>query len=259
MHRILPSFFWLALLFLYLPVIIIITFSFSDSLYLALPIKSFSLKWYGALLQNTSILNALLNSVIIATVVSVLSTAIGTLAAYAISKGQAPFPRFISFATSLPLVLPGVILGVSLLIIVRWIGLPLSLYTVAIGHMVVCVPFALYVMLARLENLDPLLEDASRDLGESAIRTFFRITLPLAMPGIVSSLLLTFTISLDEFVISFFLSSSETTLPIYVWSQLRFPSQLPTVLALGALMLIATGLLITFAEALRHRDTKTSV
>jgi len=112
------------------------------------------------------------------------------------------------------------------------------------------------VLMSRLEGFDPSLEEASRDLGCSGWQTFWRLTFPLAFPGIISSLLLGFVISFDEFVIAFFLTGTETTLPVYLFSQLRFPNKLPGTLALGSLILIGSAVLVIAAEVIRMRGAK---
>ena len=119
-----------------------------------------------------------------------------------------------------------------------------------------CTAFSMLVMISRLEGFEKQIEEASLDLGEGPWMTFWRITFPLAMPGIVASLLLTFTISFDEFILAFFLAGQEVTLPIYIWSQLRFPAKLPSVLALGTLILVASFVLVTFAEWFRRRGVQ---
>jgi spermidine/putrescine transport system permease protein len=117
----------------------------------------------------------------------------------------------------------------------------------------ICIPFAMTVLMSRLEGFDRSLEEASGDLGASGWSTFRRITLPLAMPGVISSLLLCFIISFDEFVIAFFLTGTETTLPVFLFSQLRFPNRLPGTLALGSLLLVGSAALVVLAEVLRRR------
>jgi spermidine/putrescine transport system permease protein len=159
----------------------------------------------------------------------------------------------------LPLVIPSIILGIALLMIVRLLlDLPLSLYTIGASHVLICVPFSMLVMISRLEGFDKNLEEASLDLGENGWNTFWKVTFPLALPGIVASLLLCFTISFDEFLLAFFLAGNETTLPIFIFSQLRFPNRLPGVLALGTCILVASFLVVTFAEWLRRRGVHPS-
>ena len=120
--------------------------------------------------------------------------------------------------------------------------------------MLLCLPFSTLVLVSRLEGFDRSLEEPSLDLGESAWRTFWRITVPLALPGIVASLLLSFTISFDEFVLAFFLAGNEATLPMFIFSQLRFPNKLPGVLALGSLILLFSFVAVALSEWLRRRD-----
>jgi spermidine/putrescine transport system permease protein len=157
---------------------------------------------------------------------------------------------------SLPLFVPDIVLGISLLLLLGATGLSLSLAAVVLGHLLVCVPFALTVLVARFEGFDRNLEEASADLGENGWMTFWRVTFPLMLPGIVASLLLTFITSFDEFLIAYFLSGTEATLPIYIWGQLRFPERLPMVLALGALILTTSVGLVVLAEYVRNLGAK---
>ena len=133
------------------------------------------------------------------------------------------------------------------------LGLSLSLFTVVLGHVLICVPYSVSVLISGFEGFDRSLEEASADLGETAFGTFRRVTLPMVAPAIISSLLVSFTISLDEFIMAFFLTGTEPTLPIYIWGQLRFAAKLPGVLALGTLLLVGSFILLTIAEILRRR------
>src|SRR3954452_14676201 len=155
-----------------------------------------------------------------------------------------------------PLVLPEIIVAVSLLLVLLQLGLSLSLFTVVLGHVLICVPYSVSVLVSGFEGFDRSLEEASADLGETALGTFRRVTLPMVAPAIISSLLVSFTISLDEFIMAFFLTGTEATLPIYIWGQLRFAAKLPGVLALGTLLLVASFLLMTIAEILRRRAAR---
>src|SRR6266699_3526987 len=154
---------------------------------------------------------------------------------------------------SLPLFIPDIVLGIALLMLVTALDIPLSLISVVVGHVAICLPFAVAVLLSRFEGFDVALEEASRDLGENGWMTFWRVTFPLVLPGIVASLLLTFIVSFDDFLIAFFLCGTDTTLPVYIWGELRFPYKLPNVLALGATILIASSALIALAEWVRRR------
>ena len=143
-----------------------------------------------------------------------------------------------------PLVLPEIIVAVSLIVVlIKVMGLGLSIWTIILGHVLICVPFSIAILNGAFRSLDKSLEEASVDLGETKWTTFRLITLPLVMPGIISSLLISFVISLDEFIIAFFLTGSEPTLSVYIWGMLRFPGRIPAVMALGTIMLIVSLLL----------------
>jgi spermidine/putrescine transport system permease protein len=159
------------------------------------------------------------------------------------------------FVIMLPLVIPGIILGVALLILMTRMGVALSLYTVTLGHILICVPFAIATMIPRFEGYDRSMEEASADLGENAFWTFWRVTFPIMFPGILASLLLCFTISFDEFIMAFFLAGTDPTLPIFIYSQLRFPQYLPGVLALGACILVFSFVVVFVSHWLRRQGT----
>ena len=136
------------------------------------------------------------------------------------------------------------------------LGFSLSLFTVVLGHILICIPYSMTVLTSGFEGFDRSLEEASADLGESAFGTFRRVTLPMVAPAIISSLLVSFTISLDEFILAFFLAGTDATLPLYIWGQLRFAAKLPGVLALGTLLLVGSFLLVTIAEVIRRRAAR---
>jgi spermidine/putrescine transport system permease protein len=237
---------------IYLPVLFLPLFSFNDSIYIAFPIKGFTLQWYEEMVQNDAMLGALKNSIKVGVVVAIVSTVLGTTAAKAFTRYRIPYSRSLKGFIAVPLVIPVIILGISLLIVFSQADVPLSLFTIGIGHVVICVPFSMMVMISRLEGFDKGLEEAAQDLGETPWMTFWRVTFPLALPGIVASLLLCFTISFDEFLLAFFLSGEEATLPVYIWSQLRFPAKLPSVLALGSCILLASIVIVVLAEWVRR-------
>lgn len=238
----------LFLIVLYVPVLFIPLFSFNDSIYVRFPLQGVTLKWYGELWTREPVWNALWNSVKVGLVVSVISTVLGVIAARAITRtrmrGKGALVTFIM----MPLVIPGIIFGVALLVLLSRMGVPLSLYTVGLGHLIICLPFAVATLLPRFEGFDPSMEEASADLGENGWWTFWRVTFPMVMPGIVASLLLTFTISFDEFIMAFFLTGTDPTLPMYIWGQLRFPKEFPSVLAMAALILFVSFALVFVAQ-----------
>jgi len=238
--------------FLYLPVLFLPLFSFNDSAFIAFPLTGFTLRWYGEMLADGALARALVNSLKVGAFTATASTLLGLLAARALTRYRVTGSNIALSFVSLPLFIPDIVLAISLLILVNWIGIPLSLASVVMGHVLVCVPFAVAVLMSRLEGFDIGLEEAARDLGENAWTTFVRVILPLALPGIIASLLLTFIVSFDEFLIAYFLAGTEATLPIFIWGELRFPAKLPMVLALGAAILIATCALVFAAEWIRN-------
>jgi spermidine/putrescine transport system permease protein len=246
----------LYLAFLYVPVLVLPVFSFNDSQFIAFPLSGFTTRWYAALAADSAMLHALGNSLKVGAVTALLSTLLGLLAAKAVTRYRLRGAGAMLGFISLPLFIPDIVLGISLLLLLGAVGFPLSLGAVVLGHMLVCVPFALTVLIARLEGFDRNLEEASADLGESAVMTFWRVTLPLILPGIAASLLLTFITSFDEFLVAYFLSGTEATLPIYIWGQLRFPERLPMVLALGTIILAASVALVVLAEHVRNLGVK---
>jgi spermidine/putrescine transport system permease protein len=242
----------LYLAFLYVPVLFLPLFSFNSSAFIAFPLTGFTFRWYGELMADGALAHALGNSLKVGAVTAIVSTLLGLLAARALTRYRVPGGNLALSFVSLPLFIPDIVLAISLLILVDWIGDSLSLASVVAGHVLVCVPFAVAVLMSRLEGFDIGLEEAARDLGENAWMTFVRVTLPLALPGLIASLLLTFIVSFDEFLIAYFLAGTEATLPIYIWGELRFPAKLPMVLALGAAILVATFALVLLAEWTRN-------
>jgi spermidine/putrescine transport system permease protein len=244
------------LAFLYLPVLFLPLFSFNASQFIAFPLTGFTTRWYEGLFADSAMQQALGNSLEVGAIAALLSTLLGLTAAKAVTgyrlRGTAAALGFIS----LPLFIPDIVLGISLLLLLGVLDVPLQLGTVVLGHLLICTPFALTVLIARFEGFDRNLEEASADLGEGPWMTFWRVTLPLMLPGIIASLLLTFITSFDEFLVAYFLSGTDTTLPVYIWGQLRFPERLPMVLALGAMILVVSVLLVVAAELLRNRGVR---
>jgi spermidine/putrescine transport system permease protein len=253
--KVLAGFAILYLVFLYGPVLFLPVFSFNDSVFVAFPLKAFTTKWYEQAFADQDMIKALIASLQVAGVAAVLSTILGLFGAKAITRYRMPGQSAVMAMIMLPLFIPEIILGISLLILLNAMGIDLGLPVVTIGHIMLCTPFAMAVLSSRLEGFDRSLEEASLDLGETPWMTFWRVTLPLAAPGIVSSLLLTFIVSFDEFLLSFFLTNQQPTLPVYIWSQLRFPNQLPGVLAMGTVILLASCILVVVAEWVRQLGT----
>ena len=240
------------LIFLYLPVAVLPLFSFNDSSYVKFPLVGFTLKWYSQLADSHGLQNALVNSLKVGISVAIISTILGIFAAKSVTRYRMRRSGLLVGFIMVPLVIPEIILGISLLMTFSIGGVKLSLITISIGHLMLCVPFSMLVLISRMEGFDKSLEEASLDLGENAWWTFWRVTFPIILPGVVASLLLTFTISFDEFVLAFFLSGTDATLPVHIWSQLRFPEKLPSVLALGAIIVVLSTVVILVAELIRR-------
>lgn len=237
-NRALSAYAMIFALVLYFPILLIPLFSFNAGVYVRFPLEGFTLGWYADLLGRTTLHAALLNSIQVALVTSVIATVLAVPAAKSIARYRLPGKGPIVGFMMLPLVVPGLIFGVALLSLLSFLGIQRSLWTVTLGHVALCLPFAIATLLPRFEGFDRSIEEASADLGENAWWTFWRITFPTVWPGIMASLLMTFTISFDEFFLAFFLGGTESTLPMYIWTQLRFPTDFPSLLALATLILV---------------------
>lgn len=247
------------LVFLYAPIILLPLFAFNQSSIIAFPLTGFTTEWFAQLTEVEALHAALKNSLFVAVITAVLSTCLGLFASRAAVRYEFAGKGAIMGLVMLPLVLPEVIVAVSLLVVaINVLGLNLSLWTVIAAHVLICTPFSIAILNSAFQNLDSSLEEAAIDLGETRISTFWRITLPLISPGIIASLLISFTISLDEFIIAFFLTGGDPTLPVYIWGLLRFPAMLPVVMALGTILVAASILLLTIAELYRRRGVRKS-
>jgi len=251
-------YFWILALLLYLPIVLLIIFSFNDSIHLVFPLKGFAVDSYIALAQNRELIDAVQVSVFLGLGTAVVSTILGTMGAIAIVRFDFPGRNAITALGAIPLVIPYVILGVSSLILFKEIGIPLSAWAAGIAHVVISIPYALLIVSARLVGFPQSLEEAAMDLGTTYWGALFRVTLPISLPSIIAAFLVSFTISFDEYAISSFLVGTQTTLPVYLYSQLRFPTRLPTVVALAAILMVSSILILLLAEWLRGSGEKTT-
>jgi len=253
-----PLFFYVVvyLLFLYTPSLMLPVFSFNDSVQMALPLKGFTFDWYLGIPDRPGLIEALGNSFKLAIPVAIISTTLATLAAKALTRYRMPGQGVAMGFIMLPMVMPGIILAVGLLVFALAINVQLSLWTIGIAHVVVNVPFSTLIIRARLEGFAKSIEEAAQDLGENAWVTFWRVTFPLIPPCVGACLLLTFTASFDAVLFALFLGGNKVTLPVYMWTQVRFPQTLPTILALGTCIFLGSILLIGTAEWLRRMGTQ---
>ncbi len=241
------------LIFLYAPILLLPVFAFNDSKVIAFPLSGFTTGWFVEMWSDAQLFNALKNSMIISMSTSVLATTFGIFAARATTRFSFPAKGGLIGLIMLPLVLPEMIVAMSLLVVLLAVGVPLSIFTVILGHVLICTPFAVAILSSAFQSLDKSLEEAAYDLGETPLSTFRLIILPLVMPGIISSLLICFTISLDEFIISYFLAGADTVLSAYIYGQFRFPARVPAMLALGTILVLVSITLLTIAEYFRRR------
>jgi spermidine/putrescine transport system permease protein len=238
-------------LFLYAPIAVLAAFSFNASRQTA-AWEGATLDWYRSLADDALLGRALANSLLVAAAATAAATALGTAAALGLSRpGAGARARRLTWALLLlPVVIPEVVLGAALLSFFGAIGLRLSLATVVVAHVVFSVSYAAVVVAARLAGLDPALGEAAADLGAGPWEAFRRVTLPLALPGILASALLVFTLSIDDYVITSFVAGvGATTLPLHVYSMLKV-GVTPEVNAVSTLLLAATVTLIAAAQAL---------
>jgi spermidine/putrescine transport system permease protein len=241
------------LVFLYLPVLLIPLFSFNNSIQAAFPLQGFTLDWYRTLYGNPALSGALANSLVIGLIAALGATLCGITVSYMDLYGRSPLASAISAIARLPILIPGVIVGISLLILVNLIGLGPSRIAIVLSHILVALPTTVVIMRSRFAAIPKSNREAALDLGASDWTTFRRVMLPLSAPAVLSAFMLSFLISFDEFIVVFFLAGTEPTLPLYLWSQLRFPRSLPSVMALGTVILTLSFLIAGTAEILRHR------
>jgi spermidine/putrescine transport system permease protein len=239
--------FWFSYVFLYLPIIVVVIMSFNSSSNLFVW-RGFSLKWYPEVFANAAIMDGLRNTLIVASSVTVLATVLGTLMAVGIHR----YTRggLISAFAIAPALLPDLLLAIGILSLFSLLQSTLGLHSVILAHTSFAMAFVTAIVLARMANLDPSLEEASRDLGSGAVRTFLRVTLPQLAPGVVAGALLAFTLSLDEFVIAFFTAGPTTqTLPIAIYSMVRF-GVTPEINALATMLLFISVFAVIGAQRL---------
>jgi len=240
------------LAFLYLPLVILALYSFNDSRINAVW-SGFTFKWYLTLFSNTRVLEALTNTLIIGVISTVISTSLGTIAAIALYRYQYKFKTAINGLLYLPILIPEIVMGLSLLVLFSQFHLPLGKPTLILAHITFCLSFVVITVGARMEGMRLDYEQAASDLYATPWQTFRYITFPLIMPGIIAGALIAFTLSIDDFVISFFVAGpNSTTLPLYIYAMVKRGIS-PEINALSTLMMCVTISLVILAEILQPR------
>jgi spermidine/putrescine transport system permease protein len=230
--------------FLYLPLVIVVVYSFNDSR-LNAEWVGFTLDWYRKLAENNEMLQAAANSLLIAFVASLVSTVLGTMAGIAMHRYRT---RLLPILVLTPIAIPEILMGVSLLIFFVMLNLTLGLVSVALAHIAFCIGFVAIVVRARLAGMDESLVEAARDLGATPWQAFRLVTLPLIMPGVIAGALMAFTLSIDDFVITFFTAGAGTvTLPLQIYSMIKI-AVTPEVNAVSTLLMLLTLVLIVIAS-----------
>lgn len=241
----------LVYLYLFLPIVVLVMMSFTGGSLTSFPPQGFSLQWYASFWQNRAAWDALQTSVLIALFNALLTVILGVLAAYGLVRFDFPGKKVLQSLIFLPIIVPGIVFGIALLLYFHFIGLPSSIYTVTISHMVRALPFSVMLISTSLTGFNPSLEEAAKDLGAGEFSTFWKITLPLIMPGVISAALVSFTVSFDEFVITFFVSGQGViTLPLFLYSEIRFMVT-PEINAISTVVLAISLLMVLLLQVVQ--------
>ena len=240
--------------FLYIPILLLVVYSFNDSK-LNLYWAGFTTKWYGLLLGNEVLLRAFKNSLIVAGATTVLAVIIGTSAAWLLYRYRFPAQQLLGLLIFIPMVMPEVLMGVSLLVLFVALGIPLGYTTLIIAHTTFCFPFVLVGVQARLQGIDPSLEEAAMDLGATPLKAFALVIIPYLMPAIVAGALMSFTLSFDEYIVTVFTSGADSqTLPLKVYGMVRVGLN-PQLNALSTLFIAATAMLVIASQLFTRKKT----
>jgi len=241
--------------FIFLPVSVLVLFSFQDSRLPIMPFKGSTLRWYEAVLSDDRLVDSMINSLIVAMSSSVLSVVLGFLSAYALARFQLPASRIQRAILTAPLTVSYLIIALGLLIMFNAFGIPRSLWTIGIGHVVINTPLCFAIIYSQMGDHQINIERAARDLGANEWQTILLITAPMMLPSILASFFLSVTFSWDEFIISFLLSRFDVTLPVEIWGMLRSGLN-PKTNAAGSVVFLISIALLLLAELLVFRQVR---
>jgi len=242
-------------IFLYLPILVVIAFSFNKSK-INIVFTGFTFDWYGKILKNTRLIDALQNTIIVAILSTIIAVVIGTLAAVGMNKYKFKGKKIVDSLLYIPVVIPEIVFGIALLALFASAKLKLGLASLVVAHTTFCIPFVVFTVRARLAGIDPHIEEAAMDLGAHRIRTFFEVLLPSIMPGVLSGALLSLTLSMDDVIISFFTTGPQTTtLPIQIYSMVKSGIS-PDVNALSTIILVVTIGVVILSQSKFLRNIK---
>jgi len=253
------SFVWgytfLMFAFLYLPIAVLVAMSFNESKYGTFPFV-FSLKWYQLLPENTRLIDGTLSSIYIAIITAVVSVTLGTMLVSVLAKSKSKVSKWLNGLSLLPLVIPWIILGLALLLLLNALGLNRNLFFLLMGHIVISLPYAIIVIRARMQEMDFSIQEASQTLGASNWTTFVKVTLPMISPALLAGGLLSFMVSIDNFIISYFLLPvGETVLPVEIYSSIKYGFT-PEINAISTLIIGVTMIIILLLAIIMRSSLK---
>lgn len=244
--------------FLFLPILVLVVFSFNTSK-LNIVFEGFTLYWYKDLFNNKLLMGALFNTLLVAGISTIVSTIIGTISAYALKKFDFSLKKLINELLYIPVVLPEIVLGISLLCVYTLLKLELGMFTLILAHISFSIPYVIISVRSVLDGMDPNLEKAASDLGASKLKTLWYITIPTLLPGILSGAQLAFTLSLDDVVVSYFTAGpNSNTLPLHIYSMIK-TGVTPNVNALITILLLIIFTILTLSMLVSLRRIKNEV
>jgi spermidine/putrescine transport system permease protein len=245
----------LVYVFLYAPVIVMAIFSFNSGSVQSLPLKGFTLDWYSRLFSDSAMIDALVYSAKVSLLAVLVAMVAGTAFAMLFTYIRVPGLRLLQGLIALPFVTPGLVLGVSLLLAYKEVGIHAGFLAIVIAHVAFVTPIIMFVVAQRLASLDPSLAQASMDLGAGRLRTFAEVILPSIRTSLIAGALLAFTVSFDEVVVTFFVAGSEQTLPVHIWTLLRFGFS-PSVNAILTIITVVSIALVALSTVVLARGER---
>jgi ABC-type spermidine/putrescine transport system permease subunit II len=249
--------------FLYLPIAVLVLFSFNDADYVGFPFQGATTYWFGAVFDDASLVDAFWTSIRVAAASVALSVTLGTAAAVQLARTRGRLRNLSLSTIAAPLLLPPVVLGIAIIIGLNALDVQRGLWTIVLGHSILTLPVVMLLVLSRLEGLDRNQELAAMDLGATPLKTFLRVSLPQAAPGVVAAAMIALALSMDEFIMTFLVTGADTTLPLYIFGSIRFQVT-PVLTALSSLMVAASfllmilGALIAFGRGRWNRTVGTA-
>jgi putative spermidine/putrescine transport system permease protein len=253
--RLLTFYFWIVVAYLLLPILIIVPTSFSAQDFLQFPPTRLGLRWYAEYLSSAAWLEATFRSLRVACLATLLATLCGSLVAVALERGRLPERGLLSMLFAAPAIVPQIILALGLFIVAALLGVSGLELVLVLAPATLGLPFAVLIVSSALRQIDPTLERAARVLGAGPLRSFFAATFPSLLPAIVAAAIFAFFISFDELIVALFVMGDKQTLPVRIWTDLRFELS-PTIAPISTLMVVATTVAMIVAEVLRHRTAR---